>query len=569
MQMQFIEFDKEKCDSCYKCLRVCPTKAISFNKQERKILDDKCIKCGLCQAHCPQGALTIKSSIDRVKASIKAGNKVAISIAPSYMGAFEMTHPDQMATALKKLGFHIIEETSVGAEVVAKSYEHYIKENAIENIITTCCPSATYYIENNYPELIPYMIPVVSPMVAHGRSLKKRCGEEAMVVFIGPCLAKMAEAKELVGAIDEVITFDDLYKWFEEEKIDLKELEKGTFNRYGTKRSKAFPLGVDLDIHESVKYKVLRVDGIDDCEIALDDLKKEALTGYLIEINICDGGCMNGPEMPKNNRSRFQREMFMKDFIKEKKTSNNQQDEYPTNEIIVKRTFECKKKEQGAIDDKIIKDILLQMGKYNQQDELNCGACGYKTCLEKATAVYYGHSDVQNCLAYLRAKAENMHSVMIENSPNGVCIIDRDLFIVENNKSFDNLFNDMDMKLTGMPIFTFFKEELFAKALAEKKTIRNQKMYVELVDKHFIINIVYLEKEEMLLAFFTDITDIEKKKSELEMVKKETLLKTQEVIEKQMRVAQEIASLLGETTAETKMSLNSLKDLVLSDEGGL
>lgn len=564
--MKFIEFDKTKCDNCFKCLRICPTKAISFNKDERNIIDHLCIKCGLCQKQCPQEALKIKNAITDIKKILKSNRKTAVSIAPSFIGAFDMHEPEQMVTVLKKLGFEIIEETAVGAEIITINYEKNIAVNKQKNIITSCCPSANYLIEHHYPEMIEYMLPIVSPMVAHGKYIKKRYGDDCYVVFIGPCLAKMAEAEEMNGTIDAVITFAELSKWMDSENISLMDQEGTDFNIRSTTRGKAFPMGAKLD-HvgdgEQSHYRFSRISGMSQCDSLLKELKTGNIEGYCFEMNICDGSCNNGPDIPGHISQRFEREKRMLDYVEKSQKRKQPTSSITGKEVSVTRTFKSQKVAKAITNPTLIKEILRQMGKYTLQDELNCGACGYNSCQDKAQAVYDGHSDVHNCLAYLRGKAENMHSILIENSPNAVCTVDDTLTIIENNPMFDTIFNQTSIKIEGVPIYTFVDEHLFIKALKEKKNVIGEKIYVEDVDKYFIVNIIHHEKEDLLLSFFTDITPIEKKKKTLEKVKKETLLKTQEVIDKQMRVAQEIASLLGETTAETKLSLNSLKELVL------
>ncbi len=564
--MKFIEFDKSLCDSCYKCLRVCPTKAISFNGSEREVIDNLCIKCGLCQAHCPQQALTIKNLIKDVIDAIQSDRKTIVSIAPSYVGAFEMDHSDRMAGALKALGFDHVEETSLGAEIVSQNYEALLKDCELENVITSCCPAANYYIESHYPELLPYLMPVVSPMVAHGRYIKKRYSDNCYAVFIGPCLAKMAEAGEMTGAIDAVITFNELQTWFEKENIVLNEQPIIPFDEYGTKRSKGYPINVnDAKQTISARYRHVKVDGINQCTGMLDELKNNAIKNCCIEINVCEGGCLNGPEMPNNKRFRYQREMALLDHINDRSLKTSKR-EITGKEINVSRGFSSRREEEVVPDQASLDAIMRQMGKYSKHEELNCGACGYRTCREKAIAVHYGRSDINNCMAYLRDKAESMHSNMIESSPNAVCTIDHDLIITEFNPSFDEIFNDKKIKITGMPIGYFVDETLARKVMESKKSVRGQKVYDDYVKKFFIINIIYYEPEDMALLFFTDITTYEINKKELENVKRETLAKTQEVIDKQMRVAQEIAGLLGETTAETKMGLMSLRDLLVSED---
>lgn len=563
-EMKFIQFDKEKCDSCYKCLRVCPTNAIGFNGETREILDDVCIKCGVCQKECPQQALTITNPIDRVQAMIENPLiQTVVSIAPSYISAFELKSAENMAGALKALGFDNVEETSFGADIVAQHYTDLIQESGLDNVITSCCPATNYLIESHYPELIPYVLPVVSPMIAHGRHIKKRYGQDCFTVFIGPCLAKMAEAEELPGAIDAVITFTELQNWFTRENMNINEQEPVSFDQYGTVLGKGFPLGTNPN--EPLKkeiYRYLHVSGIEECKNVLEELNDHAIDGYCLEINICDGSCVNGPEMPQNNRRQFQRKMVLHDYIENERLSEESVD-ISKDDIDVVRSFESRKVEVVEPTDEELLRIMKEMGKYSDNDELNCGACGYATCKEKARAVFLGRSDAENCLAYLRHKAESRHSNMIENSPNALCTVDGRLRITETNPTFEAIFNPNHLKLIDMPIHTCLDETMFAEVLSSQKSIKDRKIYLDHVDKHFIVNIIYHDKEHMALAFFTDITNSEKKKEEFEQVKKETLEKTQDVINKQMRVAQEIASLLGETTAETKMSLKSLKDLVM------
>lgn len=565
--MKFIEFDKEKCDNCFKCLRICPVKAISFNMDQREILEDLCIKCGLCQSQCEHHALTICNPIDQVKSYTKDAGMTAVSIAPSFVGSFKLAEPGKMVKALKALGFDLIEETAIGAEIVSLEFEKHIQGSEQENLITSCCPSVNYLVEKHYPKLLDYMLPVVSPMIAHGRSLKNRYGKACRVVFIGPCLAKMAEAEEQKGAIDSVITFEELNQWLIEEKLVLEQMVPDSFNIQSSNRGKAFPLGAELELSKKQKgpKKLRRINGASDCKALLEELENKTLKGYCFEMNICEGSCNNGPDIPGNKNNRFEREQYMVDYVEKKKS--NQSIGLPLEHgIDMKRLFNGEQCIKAKHSNDSIKKVLRQMGKYSYQDEMNCGACGYSTCRDKAEAVCNGYSDINNCLMYLRGKAENMHSVLIDNSPNAVCTISHRLEIIKYNPSFDRIFNREAINLKEVPIGVFMDEDLFAKALNEKINIKDVKVYNELLHKYFILNIIYHEKEDILLIFFTDISQNEEKKSELEKVKKETLLKTQEVIDNQMRVAQEIASLLGETTAETKMSLNSLKDLVLKND---
>lgn len=561
---RFIDFDETLCDNCYKCLRVCPSKCISFNGKTREVIDELCIKCGACQRNCPQNALVIRNSVHQVISFIRSRKMTAVSIAPSYVSAFNLKDPSVISSALKRLGFDIVEETSVGAEIVSQGYEYITRNVEHENVITTACPSTNYFIMTHYPNLVKYMLPVVSPMVAHGRYIKKRYGDDVKVVFIGPCLAKMAEANEYPD-IDAVITFNNLDEWLKDEGIDLNTLEKGEFDLTGSLRGKAYPL-YNKNFESGGKYKHLRVDGVDDCIQVLNELDAGVLSGYSIDISMCSGSCINGLEMPHNGDGRYQREMRLVKYIQSKQgeeiTLNVKHDVVDTHHEYKKSSFTSYMPSEEQI-----KKALAKAGKYSEEDELNCGACGYTTCREKAIAVCRGWSEATDCMQYLRDKAISKHSLLIENSPNAICIVDKSFCIVECNPAFEEMFNRKNIKMEGIPIRYFIDDALVREGVEEGKSIIGRHIFDKDSNKYFIANIVISPKDDdLIFMFLNDITEDEKKKRELANVKKETLKKTQEVIDKQMRVAQEIAGLLGETTAETKINLNSLKKLVLDDE---
>ncbi len=563
--MKFIEFDENKCDSCYKCLRICPTKAISFNKDQRSIIDNLCIKCGLCSQSCPQEALHIRSSAGIIRTLVADGHDVAVSIAPSFAGAFGLDNPLRVVGGLRQMGVKYIEETAIGAEMVAREYDRYIEENEQGVYITSCCPSANYLIEQHFPYLISSVIPVVSPMIAHGKSMKQRYGEDTKVVFVGPCMAKMAEAEELSGAIDYVVTFDEIYQLQKALGRNFRDCKPSDFDATSYSRGRAFPLGGSLQRHNegAKELRPLRVDGIDACKSVLSEIRNGSVNNCCVEINICEGSCMNGPDMPKNHMGRFARELYMKQYVDSGEEAVGKPITGDLPEMA--RTFKDKQSKEQEPNIQIVRNVMAQMGKYTEEDELNCGACGYKTCYDKAKAVFMGYSDIETCLPYLREKAESMQNIMIESSPNAVIMMDHELNIKEVNPSFKRMLNKDNLPFEEMPIKLFVDHPIFGQVLETKESVQNKKIHIPTEDTYFLTNIVYLEETGMMLAFLTDISNEEQSKQEFIRLREETLQKTQDVIDKQMRVAQEIASLLGETTAETKMSLKSLNELVQND----
>ncbi len=568
--MNFIEFDKKKCDECYKCLRICPTKSIAFTKDHREIIDARCIKCGKCQAVCEHGALSIQNDKRFVQKAMRSSKRVVASLAPSFASSFQIDNPYKIVTALKKLGFDHVEETGVGAELISQHYEEIISNSQQKHIITSCCSSANYLVEVYYPHLIEAVIPIVSPMIAHGKMIKEN-DPDAFVVFIGPCLAKKAEAEELNNEIDAVLTFNELDDWFIEDNILLRELEPTMIETPASLRGSAYPLGGSLyqgDLKNRIdeRYKYVRVDGITKCKDVLESVTHNALNNYCIEMNICSGSCINGPDLPVSQETYYEKEEKLQNYIATK----------PTNTIIdikskvnVERTFNNKSVKTKKPTKDELNQILSLIGRESLVSQLNCGACGYRSCKEKAEATFNGFADKHMCLPYLREKAESRQSIIFDNSPNLICILDEDLYILEYNPSFGRNLNMTSETLKNMPIMAVLEDDIFKQVNGNRENVVNEKVHFESIEKDFIANIIYCQEEKVIVAILTDVTLREKSREELTRVKEQTILSCQKVIDKQMRVAQEIASLLGETTAETKVNLNKLKNIVLYDEGGL
>lgn len=554
--MGFIEFHADKCDECFKCLRNCPTKAISFTKDKRSIIDDLCIKCGNCLTQCSRGALTLTYDINYVKTLIASPKKVVATVAPSFAGLFEMDSSGQFSTALKELGFDYVEETARGAEIVSQKYDQVIVKKPYKNIITSCCPSTMYLIQKKYKNAIDSSLAIVSPMVAHGREIKARYGD-VFTVFIGPCVAKKAEAMEFKDAIDAVITFRELEEWLQECAIDLKSLESSKFDATASKRGRAYPVGVHMD---DSHYRPVHLKGVKDCMDFLDAIEKDHLKGYLAELNICSGSCLDGPEIPKQAPALFVRRQKLVDYMQ---TSC---EEVAYSEIDVDRSFEDLTRTHGTASEDAIYEVLLRMEKYSESDQINCGACGYQTCYDKARAVALGYSDIELCMERLKHKVESLQSIIFENSPNAICILDHELCIQEINPAFSRLFNEDHTKLDGWPINVVIGSDIFDQLKISETKSMSQKLYLESIDKTFYINILKIHDDETYVGIMTDISYEEKNREEMQLMKAKTLDTVHEVINKQMRVAQEIASLLGETTAETKIGLNHLKELVLGEE---
>jgi iron only hydrogenase large subunit-like protein len=571
-----INFTSANCKNCYRCLRSCPVKAIRIKNQQAEIVEERCIGCGHCLAICPQNARQIASDLRVVKKAISMKKKVVVSIAPSFPGHFCDSVPGKVVAAIKKLGFSVVEETAVGAEIVWELYKEFITNSNLDNFITTCCPSANYLVQKYYPELTKYMLPFDSPMVAHGKRLKELYGEDSFVVFIGPCVAKKIEISEDENNryINAALTFDEVIEWLKEEKIDIDSLEPIKVDNPASVCGGRFPAagGVLSGLDKLISDKGLEklcVDGMDECMEIFSEIEKGDIKGVCVEVSACRGSCTGGPDMIKEKTSFYKRQKNVKDYLKDKNKELTYENLELKDKGVYQRNFSDKSFLQEEANEEQLNTIMRAMGKFEPSDELNCGVCGYNTCREKATAVFRGMAETDMCLNYMRNKAERITNVIFESSPSVIFLIDEDMNIVELNPTAESSFATKAEFIKGKPISILIDDSDFIKVKETKVSILGKKVAYPQYSSIFIENVLYLEKQNIILVTMSNISEIESNKKELMRVKENTLNAAQEVIAKQMRVAQEIASLLGETTAETKITLTKLKKIVLGEDGDL
>lgn len=573
--MNVIGFKEAKCKNCFKCVRICDVKAITIKNEQAHIMNDKCILCGHCLEACPQNAKTFISDLDIVKSYLRKNIKTVVSIAPSYLGVLDFTTPGQVVTALKKLGFYAVRETAEGAAFVTKEYEKLLKAGKMENIITTCCPSANDLIEIYYPSLIPYMAPVVSPMIAHGKLIKQIYGNDVKIVFLGPCIAKKREAEgdeRTKGYIDAVITFQEFGEWLAREGIQLKELEDSQPDNPNPHVNRLYPIssGVLSSViaskpdSEKDHYRKFYVHGMKNCIELFDSMKKGEIQGSFIEVNLCNGGCIKGTGLDREPISRFKVKLDMEEQIpKEPIKDEHYCDELSSAALL--KVFRDRSPNDPMPSESQIKDILKQIGKTKPEHELNCGACGYSSCREKAIAVYQGKAELNMCIPYMHEKAQSMANVVLDTTPNIIIIVDSEMKIVEFSGAAEQYFHLTRANAREKYLYELIDHTDFETVLNTHESILGKKVSYPDLGITTLQNIVYVEQQNGVLGIFQDITPDEEKQKQAYKIKIETIEMAQRVIDKQMLVAQEIAGLLGETTAETKVTLTKLRDTIIYD----
>lgn len=563
---EYLTFKNAKCKDCYKCLRECPVKAIKVIDHQAKIIKERCILCGKCTLVCPQNAKSVQSSKSEILELLNGNNKVIASVAPSFVSSFNIDDFSIMKIALCKLGFYDAEETSIGANVVVKEYDKLLRSGKYKNFITSACPSINRMIELYYPQALKYLAPVDTPAIAHAKMIKDK-NSDVKVVFIGPCIAKKMEAWES-GVIDGVLTFEELVDIFEDRNIDLTTISKLPIDTLGkpVNRAKYFPISRGIiKSFESLPegYEYIAIDGVERCFDILKNI--ENVSGIFLELNSCTHACVNGPCSLTKNGDSIKSISRVRGYAKKELAGSNNNDEICCNVDI---STEHKKMRTGDIPgtDKQIEAILAKTGKLKPEDELNCGVCGYSTCRAKAWAVLNGYADIDMCLPYMRKRAESMSYEIIQNSPNGIIVIDSELKIVDINSKALELRGITGYNVKGQYVVDYFDPTDFVIALNDEKNIIRKKMHIPQTDAYVELSITYLKEHKVMFAIMKDITSGVNYNDKLNKVKHETFETTDNVIKKQMRVAQKIASLLGETTAETKVALLKLKKTLQEEE---
>ena len=551
---------KSNCKNCYKCIRHCPVKAIRFSGNQAHIIGNECILCGQCFVVCPQNAKEIVNETEKVRVLLQSGDPVVVSLAPSFIANYEGIGIKSMRKALKKLGFYDVEETAVGATIVKTEYERMLREEERDIVISSCCHSINLLIQKHFPAALEYLADVVSPMQAHCKDIKSRI-PDAKTVFVGPCVAKKDEAEHYEGIVDAVLTFEELTEWLREENIELEcEMDHDECSR-----ARFFPTtgGVLKTMaKDNPGYTYLALDGVDNCIAALKDIENGKIHKCFIEMSACIGSCVGGPVMEKYHRSSVVKDYIsVADYAGEKDFEVSQ----PA-AIELKKSFEYIEQRYQRPSDMEIQNILRQMGKFKPSQELNCGSCGYNTCREKAVAIIQGKAEISMCLPFLKDKAESFSDIMVNNTPNGLIVLNEQLEVQQINTAARKIMNiRSESDILGDQVVRILDPAIFMNVLQTGRDVRDERVYLAEYKRYVEQTVVYDRDSRLIIAIMRDITDEETQRERKENITRQTIEVADKVVDKQMRIVQEIASLLGETAAETKIALAKLKESITDE----
>lgn len=553
-----LNLKKSNCKNCHRCIRKCPVKAIRFTGHQAHIISDECILCGQCFVVCPQNAKEIIDDRERVSVMLQGKAPVIASVDPSFYACWTDCGINSVRSALKELGFTDAEETAIGATIVKREYERLLREQEQDIIITSSCASLNLLIEKHFPELRQYLAPVVSPMIAHAMDIKRRM-PEAKVVFIGPCVARKQEFEGT--AVDAVLTFEE----FDQMRISANIEITPEFGESFHGRARSFPItgGIlkSMDIPDT-GYQCIATNGPKNCMNALNDIKNGNIHKCFIELAICDGSCIDGPIMEKYINSPIRhicsvlRNVGKEDFDVPQLPQEALYTQYIGSPLSKKTPNETE-----------IRSILAKLGKNTKGDELNCGSCGYDTCRDKAIAIYRGTADYSMCLPFIMDRAERFSNKILNNMPSGVVVVNEDLEVQQLNRTAMQMLHiSHESDILGDSVVRVLDTAPFFTCLETGKSVKKLRGYFSDYEKYFEQTIVYDRSSKILIDIISDVTEEEEEAMRRKAISQQTAEITNNVIENQMRIVQEIASLLGETTAETKIALTRLKESLSLEE---
>jgi iron only hydrogenase large subunit-like protein len=551
----FIKTRKRECQDCNKCIRECPVKAIRVQDTCAQVVPELCILCGNCVLACPSNAKQVCDDLPSVQALLKSKRAVIASLAPSYVAQFPGVRPRQLIHALKKLGFFAVSETALGVQQVSSSILSLMSEEPNRIWISSACPGVVDYIRMYYPECVPYLCEVLSPLLAHCKMLRANYGKDIAIVSIGPCIAEKKEAEKHPGLLDVAITFEDLSYWLTEAKIDLAEsaeMPEDHFEPEEAQEGTLFPIegGMAAGLvgrSEFGDLQFMAVSSMENVEQTLKDLSNwKPEHGIFFEMSACAGSCINGPKASRDT-SVAQRRY---DIVQNAKPANALPralaidiSEHYAAEPIVRKEY----------SEQQLSEALRTVGKHSVDDELNCAGCGYDTCRDFARALISGNAERMMCATYTRQKAQKKAIALLQRMPSAVVIVDDNLKIIECNANFVHLFAEdieQSKELEGsaldavIPFSYLFRRVLESGEDIVSHDIRYQKNILN-------TSIFTIEPQSVMCGIFQDITK--------PIFQKEQIIgRARDVIQKNLKTVQQIAFLLGENAADSEIILNSI-----------
>jgi iron only hydrogenase large subunit-like protein len=552
--------EKRECQDCYKCVRHCPVKAIRVEGGYASVVPELCILCGHCVEVCPNAAKRVRDDLPHARQLLALKPRVVVSLAPSYVSEFAELQPGQIIRAFKRLGFFGVSETALGAQQVSAQAAAALAEATGRVLFSSACPTVVSFLQKHRPADSRFLTGLLSPLLTHCKMLRGHFGADIGIVFVGPCIAKKLEAAQHPALLDVARTFEDLRRWLAQEKIAPEKLVPEAGDEFIPEASAEgawYP--VDGGMIAGMKSvcavndcAFMAFSGINAIQKAIEGLDAQPPDGSLfLELLACEGGCVNGPRAAKRHGTAAKRRQVLRAA---------QAPVVPRQSSIdIQATFAVTPQPVLKFAETQIREALRGVGKLTRDDELDCGGCGYNSCREFAGALIQQKAERSMCVTYMRKLALKKANALIQKMPSAVVIINDAMRIIEYNAAFATMFAcnvlpagspPAPASLEGvmlsevMPFASLFHavlksgEDILDRDLRYQKTILHAGIFT--IEKHCVVG-----------GILQDITEPAVRKAEV-------IRKAQEVIQRSLQTTQTIACLLGESAAETEITLNSI-----------
>jgi len=559
--------EQAQCQDCYKCVRACPVKAIRVSAAHAVVVPELCIACGACVSACPSGAKRVRDDLEGVEALLKGKRPVVVSLAPSFRSEFEGVEPGQLIAALRRLGFTAVSETALGAEQVSARLAQDLNKSKGKLWISTACPVAVDLICKFLPERVQDLTPIASPLQVHARLLKELFGDEVAVVFIGPCIAKKLEVEASPEPLHAALTFEELRHWMSREGLDpakLKPAREDTFVPGPASEGALYPMegGMAQATALSLKKQDTRfisLSGVAHIRRALEDLPSPGNQNIFLEVLACEGGCVCGPKALRMAPVRARMKIL--------DTVPSLPPVYPRRPTTpAGRQFARADQPRLQFPEARMLETLQQLGKRGVEDELNCGACGYDTCRDLASAILTERAETRMCVSNMRRLAEKKANALLRTMPFGVVVVDAELRIIESNDQFVKLLGEdawlVHQSQPGLAGASLEKCLTFAERFRQVLTSGDEIIREDIQSAGLILSttIFTVEPHRVVGALLHDVTDTQQRHRQI-------IEKAEAVIQNTLANAQEIAFSLGKNAARSEGILNSIIAEFAGQEG--
>jgi iron only hydrogenase large subunit-like protein len=552
--------EKRECQDCYKCVRNCPVKAIKVEGGYASVVPELCIVCGHCVEVCPNGAKKVRDDLANARQLLTLKKSVFVSLAPSFVTEFPGVKSAQMIGALKKLGFAGVSETALGAQQVSAQAAALLQKNPSRVLASSACPTVVAFLQKHRANGAELLTGLLSPLLTHCKMLRQTFGADIGIVFIGPCIAKKLEAAQHPALLDVVLTFEDLRRWLEQEKMvpdNLVAMAEDYFVPENSAEGAWYP--VDGGMIAGMKStcavndcSLMAFSGIGAIKKALDGIEEmKPDNGLFLELLACEGGCVNGPKVLRRDATVMKRHRVLRSVV----PTGAAFPRPPTMETPA--DFRVAPVAVVRYPDSQIREALRNVGKFSPEDELNCGGCGYDTCREFGIALIGQKAERAMCVTYMRQLAFKKANALIQKMPSAVVIVNEAMRVIEFNAAFVNLFapektanGNNAVSIEGIALAELLPfASLFHNVLKSGEDILDRDLRFQNTILH--ATIFSIEKNCLVGGIIQDITK--------PAVRKEQVIrKAREVIQKQIATTQQIAYLLGENAADAEITLNSI-----------